>query len=164
MNILDYKNPKTNVFGNSWELITDEVMGGKSKGDFTIIENDNNFFYRLEGDVSTENNGGFIQFRSDVLIKDQPFRGIRFKVRGSGDEYFIHIRTSFTFLPWQYYSAKFETQTNWATIEIPFSELVKSHIFQPREISSESIRSIGFVAFGKDFTAKLDVNEIEFYK
>ena len=163
MKILDNKNPKINVFGNKWELVTDEVMGGKSSGEFVIHENNNTFFYRLEGDVSTENNGGFIQLRSKISISNQPFSGIRFKVRGSGDEYFIHVRTSFTLLPWQYYFAKFKTSSNWKTVEIPFSELAKSHIFQPSNISSDSIKTLGFVAFGKDFKAKLDITEIELY-
>jgi len=73
------------------------------------------------------------------------------------------VRTSFTILPWQYYSAKFETYNDWTLVEIPLSQLVKSHIFQPGEVRSESIKSLGFVAYGKDFKAKLDIAEIEFY-
>ena len=39
MKVIDHKNPKNNVFGNKWELITDEVMGGKSEAEFRIIDN-----------------------------------------------------------------------------------------------------------------------------
>ena len=163
MKIFDYKNPKNNVYGNNWELITDEVMGGKSTGDFKIIEKDGSFFYRLKGDVSTENNGGFIQFRSEIKIDDE-YNGIRMNVKGKAGQYFIHIRTPFTILPWQYYSHNFQVSENWQTIELFFSDFKKSHLFQPSSFNSLSIRTIGFVAMGLDFEAKLDVSSVELIK
>ena len=163
MKILDNKNPEFNDFGNYWEVITDEVMGGKSNGDFKIVKNNESFFYRLEGDVSTKNNGGFIQFRSDVETNESSFKGIKFKARGNGHDYFSHIRTPFTFLPWQYYLKSFETKNEWVEIDVPILELKKSHKLQPSSFTSEKIKSIGFVAYGKDHIAKLDIKEIEFY-
>lgn len=163
MKIFDHNNPQINVFGNSWKFITDEVMGGKSTGNFKIIEKKNFFFYRLEGDVNTENNGGFIQFRSDISLQDKSFQGIRFQARGNGHDYFVHFRTSFTFLPWQYYYKLFSTTNEWTQIEVPISKLKKSHKLQPSSFSSEKIKSIGFVAYGKDHVAKLDIRGVEFY-
>ena len=47
-----------------WTAISDQVMGGISEVNFYEIEEDGETFYRLEGNVSTENNGGFIQSRA----------------------------------------------------------------------------------------------------
>ncbi len=163
MQIINYDNPDKNIFDYRWELVTDQVMGGESDGSFRFIEKNEEKFFRLNGKVSTKNNGGFIQFRSKVNLENTDIKGLKFKVRGTGDRYFVHIRTSFTFLPWQFYSAAFDTTKNWNEINIDFKNLDKSHIFQPSEISVEHINSIGFVAYGKDFDAKLDIYDIEFY-
>ena len=40
-----------------WTAISDQVMGGISEVNFYEIEEDGETFYRLEGNVSTENNG-----------------------------------------------------------------------------------------------------------
>ena len=52
-------------------------------------------------------------------------------------DYFIHIRTSFTLLPWQYYQGKFSTNGNWQDIRLDLSEFSGSGIFLPKNIKSE---------------------------
>ena len=51
-----------------WISISDQVMGGVSEGSLFEVEEDGKNFYRLEGVVSTENNGGFLQ--AQVSIKN----------------------------------------------------------------------------------------------
>jgi len=75
-----------------WSAISDQVMGGISEVNFYEIEEDGKKFYRLEGDVSTENNGGFIQSRVGVYLNSNDFEGIRLKIRGNNNEYFVHLR------------------------------------------------------------------------
>ena len=48
------------------------------------------------------------------------FDGLRLKVKGNGKEYAVHLRTSSTILPRQYYQAKFETDGSWQEVLIPF--------------------------------------------
>ena len=53
--------------GNAkWCFVTDKVMGGLSKGSLEVIREGNNYFYRMTGELSLENNGGFIQFRTKI--------------------------------------------------------------------------------------------------
>ena len=99
-----------------WIPISDQVMGGISEVNFSEKEEGDISFYRMEGSVSTENNGGFIQFRSQVDIDDKSYKGLRIKTRGNGEEYFIHIRTPRTRLPWNYYSSSFKTSGEWQWI------------------------------------------------
>ena len=69
----------------------------------------------MTGSVSTENNGGFIQFRRTITLPET-LTGLRLRVRGNNQRYFVHIRTGGTVLPWQYYSAEFFASENWDDI------------------------------------------------
>ena len=164
MQITNSENPNKNIFNYDWEYISDRVMGGVSDGSFRFVKTENEQFYRLKGNVSTKNKGGFIQFRSSVDINSKNFKGLKFKARGTGDLYFLHIRTPFTFLPWQYYYHSFKTTKEWKIIKVPIEAFKKSNRFQPTSFSSDKIKTIGFVAYGKEFKAELDIKEIEFYK
>ena len=102
-----------------WCFVTDKVMGGVSEGSLKLIKEDNTAYYNMQGDISTANNGGFIQFRTMIQNhpKDKLFKGIRIKVRGNNEEYAIHLRTKYLLLPWQYYESKFVANNEWKIIE-----------------------------------------------
>ena len=148
-----------------WCFVTDKVMGGVSKGSLELIKEDNAAYYKMEGDISTANNGGFIQFRTMIQNhpKDKLFKGIRIKVRGNNEEYAIHLRTKYLFLPWQYYESKFMANNEWKIIELPFSSFIKSNFYQPSNFSSIDVQSIGIVAIGRNFKANIDLASIELY-
>ena len=138
-------------------------MGGLSKGNFGLIDDVEESFIRLSGVVSTKNNGGFIQFRSDFDFEGKRFRGIRIKARGYPSEYYVHIRTNFLLMPWQYYSGEFIVSEDWQEFEILFDDFKSSNFYQPSKFGSSEIKSIGFVAFGKDFQPKLDIIKAELF-
>ena len=50
---------------SSWRYIADDVMGGISSGKVEFINIDGKSNALLTGNVSTENNGGFIQIRKE---------------------------------------------------------------------------------------------------
>lgn len=147
-----------------WEFLADTVMGGVSTGQVRFEQEDGAAYARLTGNVSTENRGGFIQFRTELgekLPKDT--QGVRIVTRGNNQTYFIHLRTSGTVLPWQYYQAPFEATQQWTEVRIPFSAFKASGRMLRSEPRAGSVRSIGVVAFGRDHQAKVDVLEIGFY-
>ena len=86
----------------NWSAISDNVMGGISEVNFYEVDDGSDKFYRLEGNVSTENNGGFIQSRVGLNIKTENYSGIRIKIRGNNNEYFVHLRAP-RMMPWNYY-------------------------------------------------------------
>jgi len=135
MKIFDFDDSRNIVMINDFELITDNVMGGKSTGNLELIENEKKFI-RLHGNVSTENNGGFIQFRSEIGVDDDLYKGLKIRVKGNKGKYFLHIRTPFTILPWQYYYHEFNVSEKWETIEVPLSRFKKSHFLQPSNFNS----------------------------
>lgn len=148
-----------------WCFVTDKVMGGVSEGSFETKIDGKNSHYNMQGSVSTENNGGFLQFRTEV--KDHParklYKGIRIQVRGNNEEYAVHIRTKYLFLPWQYYQSEFLATSEWRTIELPLKDFKKSNFYQPSVVSSIDIQTLGIVAIGRDFQANIDLRYIELY-
>ena len=161
--VIDNLNDKT----IEWIPFSDQVMGGISEVNFVEKKENGLSFYHMEGKVSTENNGGFIQFRAEVEIDNAPYKGIKIKTRGNGEEYYLFIRTSKTRLPWLYYGSSFIASEEWNWLDIPFSSFKKSDgrfsRFVPEEFDLTTIKSIGIVAYGKDFYADIDVAGLELY-
>ena len=161
--IIDNLTPEKN---QQWVFFTDRVMGGVSSGKLEIGSEDGSKFYRMTGNVSTANNGGFIQFQADlsnISNTEEVFNGIKIKVRGNNENYQIFIRTNLTVLPWQYYSSEFYASNQWKEIKLPFSSFKRSNFYQPKNINNTDIRTLGIVAYGKNYSADLNVGLIEFY-
>ena len=57
---------------SDWNYVSDRVMGGVSTGGASLEKDGDVTFARLAGNVSTRNNGGFIQLRSKVSLFDKP--------------------------------------------------------------------------------------------
>ena len=101
--ILDQlKNPKITNQSQKWNFITDQVMGGISTGKFIVEEVEGVVCYRMTGDVSTKNNGGFIQMRAKLSpeINSKDYKGLYLKVYGNEKNYNLHLRTGLTLAPW----------------------------------------------------------------
>ncbi|OZB15219.1 MAG: NADH ubiquinone oxidoreductase [Rhodobacterales bacterium 34-62-10] len=148
----------------SWTYVSDQVMGGVSQGSAQIEAAEGTSFLRLTGQVSTANRGGFIQAR--ITLDSPPpdgATGVLIRTRGNGEGYFIHLRTSGTLLPWQYYQAPFATTPDWAEVRIPFTAFKPSGALLRDSLRPASLRSIGIVAYGRDHTADVSVAEVGFY-
>ena len=164
--ILDQlKNPKLTNQSQQWNFITDQVMGGLSTGKFIVEKVDGVMCYRMTGDVSTKNNGGFIQIRAKLNpeINSKEYDGVYVKVYGNEKNYNLHLRTGLTLAPWQYYSYTFETTKNWIEIRAPFRQFKKSNFYQPKSILGQNIKSVGLVAGFDDFKSDICLSEIGFY-
>lgn len=147
-----------------WNFFTDGVMGGVSKGQVTFVKENDETHAHMTGQISTANNGGFIQIRMDLPdAAPKDATGVRLVARGNGQEYFVHIRTSGTLLPWQYYQAGFDVTGDWAEVLLPFKGFEPSGRLLRATPRATSIKSIGIVAFGRDHQAEIDVKEVGFY-
>ena len=151
-----------------WQFVSDGVMGGLSTGKLTFEKDGEVDFARLTGDVTTENNGGFIQFRANVSFdktgdQGQMIKGVRLTGRGNGAKYFIHFRTSDNRRPSDYYSAEFQTGLEWNSIDLPFSKFKRSRFDNSILLSGNKIQSMGIVAYGREHIADVSISKIEFY-
>ena len=147
-----------------WRFIADTVMGGVSAGSVSFKNDGKHPYAQMRGTVSTANNGGFIQFRRKVDVPaKQSIQGVHIKARGNGERYFVHIRTTGTILPWQYYQAEFATGKGWKDVRIPLSSFKRSGWMLSKAISPSSIKSVAIVAFGRDHEADVQLREIGWY-
>jgi len=147
-----------------WRFFADTIMGGVSSGDVEFETKDGVSFARLTGDVSTANNGGFIQIRHELeSVPSKDIQGVRLVVRGNNQRYFVHLRTSWTVLPWQYYQAQYDVSSDWQEVRIPLSGFERSGKLLKKVPAATSIKSVAIVAFGRDHAADVEVREIGFY-
>ena len=66
-----------------------------SEGRVAFKEDQGEQYAHMTGQVSTENNGGFIQLRKAIPKKTiDTATGAYLKVRGNGQQYYLHLRTS----------------------------------------------------------------------
>ncbi len=151
--------------GGEWRLFTDEVMGGVSQGSLSLDSYLGRDCLRIKGQVSTRNNGGFVQIALDLMVDKafdaSAFEGIKLDVAGNNEQYNLHLRTSVLWFPWQSYRASFKATNEWQTIIIPFAQLTPyrtTHNFRKNKI-----KRIGLVAIGRQFDADLCVGSVTFY-
>ena len=156
----DLEMSKNNM---NWVFFSDQVMGGKSQGRAEVAIDGGTEFVRLQGDVTTANNGGFIQIRKPIAGLSRDLKGISLKIRGNGKKYYVFIRTSGTMLPWQYYKADFPTKREWSEVQIEFKSFIRSSAWLGQKILPEKIKSIGIVAFGRDHKALIDIASLQFF-
>ena len=150
---------------NQWKFISDNVMGGVSTGSINYVMKEGNSSAYLSGNVSTKNNGGFIQIRRSLKDIDlSKAKYIKITAKGNNQKYFLHLRTSGTILPWQYYQISFEVKEEYKEYILQIKEFKKSGSFQPSMVNSKSISSVAVVAYGRDHKADIHVKEISFHE
>ena len=153
--------------GKYWQYVSDRVMGGVSDGRVDLEKDGEMYYARLTGNVSTANNGGFIQLRAGVSFANSEkdgknLQGVRLNVKGNGETYYIHIRTNENWSPSDYYSAIFKADSEWIMIVLPFNKFERKWS-KNSTLDAKNIRSFGIVAYGKDYVSDVSVSTIEFY-
>ena len=161
-------NLNTNL-GTKWQMVTDNVMGGVSSGKITLDNFKDKDCIRMQGNVSTDNNGGFVQIALPLVDKqsdDKPFNasaytGIEIEVSGNDESYNVHIRTNNLWFPWQSYRYSFIATPDWKKYRIPFSkfEAYKTS----KNFSQGEIIRIGLVAIGREYKANICMASVNFY-
>ena len=151
--VADLSDPKE---ATRWRFFTDQVMGGVSTGQATISQG----ALTLSGRVSTENNGGFIQARRDVALPSDA-SGLRIRLRGDGQRYYIHLRTRRTRLPWQYYQAAVQAPSAWTTVTVPFDAFRPSGQLLPDRPEPGIVTSVALVAYARDHEADVSLSRID---
>jgi hypothetical protein len=151
--------------GEKWSLVTDNVMGGQSSGTLSLHSYKGRNCLRMQGDVSTENNGGFVQIALNLTgsgsFDASEYDGVELEVAGNNESYNIHFRTAGLWFPWQSYRGSFDASSDWQTIRIPFAELEAYKTGQA--FKADKLKRIGIVAIGRDFQADLCVALVKFY-
>ncbi|MBI1285818.1 MAG: CIA30 family protein [Thiobacillus sp.] len=152
--------------GTDWRVVTDTVMGGVSSGSLVPTDVAGRSCLRLSGDVSLENNGGFVQASLDLSLAGaldaRDFQGIELDVYGNRERYNLHLRTLDTRIVWQSFRASFIAEPCWQTVRLPFSEFRPYRIDRPLDL--QTLRRLGVVAIGRTMQADLCIARIVLYQ
>jgi hypothetical protein len=153
-------------FTPAWEYVSDTVMGGVSSGAIKTEVVAGRVATRLAGQVSLENNGGFIQMACDLDADARPFdasawSGFEVDIVGNDESYELRLRTSQLTRPWQSYRASFLAPEKWTTVRVPFVD------FKPHgteiDFDPAVIRRIGILAIGRVFKADISVSAVRLF-
>jgi Complex I intermediate-associated protein 30 (CIA30) len=120
---------------------------------------------RMRGDVSLENNGGFVQIVIDLspgggVVDASAWSGIEIDVFGNAEEYGVHLRTDALTKPWQSFRQIFTAYAEWRTVELPFAHFVpyRTDVL----LDTRRLRRIGVVAIGRAFSCDLALGGLRF--
>lgn len=163
---LDRPHPLATT-GARWELIADRVMGGVSSGAMTREMIAGRTALRMRGDVSLDNNGGFIQVALDLapgggVIDASAWTGIEIDVLGNSELYNLHLRTADVVRPWQSFRAEFFATPEWRAVQLPFGSFEAHRIDAPLDLTR--VRRLGVVAIGRKFEADIAIGALRFYR
>lgn len=167
--LIDDFSSSVPALGTQWDGFTDRVMGGRSDMRVGLEREDGYSYLSMTGNVSLANNGGFIQAR--LLLKADGrasfdasrYSGIRLTARGSGDGYYIFLRTTGNTMPWSFFMARLPVTEEWQEISIPWQSFKKGDFGSFFSLNTTRLTSLAVVAYKKAFNAALDVRRVSFY-
>ena len=146
-----------------WYPVNDNVMGGISRGNFSLTENRTGEFL---GQLSMQNNGGFSSIRTSIDNgRLAGSAGVDLRVRGDGREYTLLAAPSNMRGSWQ---QKFIAPEQWQTIRIPFATMELSvrgmkRPFAP-SITGNDIGMLGFLIADKQTRPfRMEIDWIQSY-
>lgn len=155
----------TSALGTTWRNVTDSVMGGVSAATLTPEVMQGKACLHMRGEVSLENNGGFVQASLDLaangFLDVSAYQGIEIEVCGNGELYNLHLRTADTAIVWQSYRQSFIAGARWQTLRLPFSAFQPHRIDIPLDV--RHLRRLGMVAIGREMQADIRFARLALY-
>jgi len=157
MLIFDFKH-ESNLAG--WMIVDDVILGGRSNGKFSISNDGHGLF---SGKVSLENNGGFSSVRHRFEKKEvNDYKKVTIRLKGDGKRYQFRIKSD-KYDRYSYVSY-LQTDDDWQTIEIPFSEMYPSFRGMRLKMSNYPGKLMEELAFlignGEEESFKLEIDKI----
>ena len=106
---------------SSWAPVNDNVMGGVSRGGFTVSDEGTG---RFTGQLSMQNNGGFSSARTQIATSAlAAYDGVEMRVRGDGRVYKLLAAPRNSRGSWQ---MEFRATEEWQTTRVPFEDMTLS--------------------------------------
>ena len=160
--LADYEAEKSEL---NWFVVNDNVMGGRSEGDFEITDGE----LRFDGSTNTRG-GGFSSIRTRPLQMDlSDYQGLRLKVFGDGRRYTWRITTDARWRGREVgFWAEFDTvDGEWSTVDIPFTQFIPQYRgmqLQGPGVDPAEITGMGLMIYDKkDGPFKLRLSSVHAY-
>ncbi|MEM9172345.1 MAG: CIA30 family protein [Pseudomonadota bacterium] len=148
-----------------WLVVNDNVMGGRSKGGFSIDDG----IVMFAGSTNTRG-GGFSSIRSARMLLDlSAYDGVRLRIRGDGRRYTWRFTSDARYYGREVaYWADFETvDGQWQNIDIPFSAFIPT--FRGAELRGPALNTANITGMGlmiydkKDGAFSLRLDTVQAY-
>ena len=145
----------------TWQVVNDVVMGGRSSSSMTLNDEGNGVF---QGQVSLENNGGFASIRHALPSRDiSSSKKFVIRLKGDGKKYQFRVKENL----YDYHSfiTYFETTGDWQIIDIPFDDMYPS--FRGRKLDrpnfpGKNLEELGFLVGNKTAeNFRIEIDKIE---
>jgi len=160
--VTDFTSRSTDL---GWYVQNDNVMGGRSEGDFEIGQGELIF----AGSTNT-NGGGFSSILTQPIQLDlSEYDGIQLRVKADGRRYTWELQTN---ARWRgsriSYWADFETRDGeWSTVKIPFSSFLpqfRGFKLDGPELDPTEIREMGLYIYDQqDGPFELHIESVKAY-
>lgn len=148
-----------------WYVVNDNVMGGRSEGDFAVEES----ILVFTGSTNTRG-GGFSSIRTRELELDLTgHSGIRLKVLGDGRRYTWRLTTDARWRgrPVGYWADFDSVDGEWTTVDIPFSAFVpqfRGYRLEGPALDVSRITGMGLMIYDKqDGPFRLQLENVRAY-
>lgn len=159
MTVFDFENDDT----STWDIQNDGVMGGDSKGTFSIEDG----HLRFSGTTVTEG-GGFSSVLAGGTLDLSGKAGVELRVRGDGREYEVAFHDGTRDRGREVWRrAPFATSDDWTTVRVPFSDLNTTAHGEPVDVGPLDKSAVGLFGFyimdGEDGPFRLEVDYVKAY-
>jgi len=105
--------------GDNWQVINDDVMGGRSSSQFELQENSLIF----KGNVSLENNGGFASLRSPFGKVDlSDYKTVTIRYKGTQRAFAFTLENERAYYRPSFKKILLPKSTDWETITLTLSD------------------------------------------
>lgn len=150
-----------------WRVVNDGVMGGLSRGEMVVTEEQTGVF---QGVLSLDNNGGFSSVRSKPTEYGlDGYEALEIRIRGDGRTYQFRLRSDDRFDGIAYRQLFTSRADEWMTIRLELRDFVP--VFRGRKVmdaaplSADRIRQVGFlIADQKPGIFRLEIDWIKALK
>lgn len=132
----------------SWNVVNDDVMGGRSSGQLEMNAQGHAVF---SGTISLENNGGFssVRYRPErIMLGD----ATKIKIRLKGDKKKYQLRIKANADDYYSYVANFTTSGDWETIKIDLKDMYptfRGRMLDQPNFKDDHIEEIGILIGNK---------------
>jgi hypothetical protein len=149
-----------------WRGFSDRVMGGVSDATFGRATVAGKSCIRLEGRVTRDSGGGFVQMALDLAPRNGSFDasgylGVELLVHGNDEDYNCHVRTADCGWYDQSYRATFRAGPRWQTIRLPWTVFTPNDLSVP--LNPARLQRIALLGWMREFTADIALAEIALY-
>ncbi len=145
------------ALGTQWVLPTEKSSTGKVE--FTKDANDT--VLHLTGPIETTLEARLSLNPKGRNFSAKTFEGLQLRVKGNGQSYAVRLRTKDTRYAKQYYEGKFQAESQWKDVQVPFARFTPVGTLLP--LNPSGLRAVAVVAANEKAEADLYVDRIAFY-